>query len=426
MNSFDWRNFRETAYCHVVALSFLLSFQTACGQALLKFESHAPEASRFSFVAIGDAGEKNDILKDNAGAMARLFRNDPFELLVFLGDNFYKTGLNFDKAESRKEIEEETRKKIKNVLGPFREITQKLGRSRVHAIAGNHDYYTRLVVNKSLLFGLVNIEALPVGITNRGNAREAEIPFWTYHYGLPDHAFFQVGGTTDSLQVIFFDSAILLRTRPDTWRPYLDRLQRLLASTQNRPGVKWRIFTAHHPLYSVGAHGGYSEWDAEAQTVQFLNHCDVDSDAVGYFINLADPEDLCADRYRAYQDSAKAVIRRSGALVQVSLAGHDHSLQLLYYPGRDKDCSNCPKIHLVSGAGSTVSRVKSPSPQMGEFTGPDRRLEQQGKSQYGFVRFDIQGEQINVRFFSGDTKKEIDMGGRASFRIDAKGRLAGE
>jgi hypothetical protein len=198
-------------------------------------------------------------------------------------------------------------------------------------------------------------------------------------------------------------------------------LRTLLISTKNRREIKWRIIAAHHPLYSVGEHGGYSEWDPEEQRVHYLNHCNPDSDAVGYFLNLADPEDLCAERYRAYQHAIKAVIRQSGVPVQIFLAGHDHSLQLLYYP--DRDSLNCPKIHIVSGAGSHVSRVKSPAPQLAEYTCPDNNSKQQGKSQYGFVRFDFKEDHLYVRFFSGKTGREITMSGKTQFCIDLNGNL---
>lgn len=426
MKSYSGKICRKTLCGSIISVSCFFTGQIACSQAFVKVESHATRASNFSLVTIGDAGEKNDILGDNAKALNKLFNDDAFDLLVFLGDNFYKIGLNFDKAATQKEVEEETQKKIKDVLGPFQNVTQKLGRSRVHAIAGNHDYYARLVVDKSLLFGLISIQTAPVGITNRGNEREAEIPFWTYHYGLPEQALFRIGETQDSLQVIFFDSAILLRTPPHTWGTYLSALRQVLVSTQNRPQIKWRILTAHHPLYSVGKHGGYTVWDAESQTVQQLNLCDADTDAVGYFLNIADPQDLCAARYRNYQDSIKSVIRQSSVRVQIIASGHDHSLQLLYYPERDRDCSNCPKIHIVSGAGSSAGKVKAPSPHAGEFTSPNNNPKQQGESQYGFTRFDITGEEMHVRFFSGKTKKEIEMGGRTSFRIDVNGNLVSE
>jgi hypothetical protein len=243
---------------------------------------------------------------------------------------------------------------------------------------------------------------------------------------MPKQAFFQTARQTkDSLQIIFFDSAILLRTQPHTWRPYLAQFQRLLVSTKNRPKIKWRLLAMHHPLYTVSEHGGYGEWDSEARTVSYVNRCDPDSDAVSYFYNTVDPEDLCAPRYRAYHDSVLAVIQRSGVRVQMALAGHDHALQFLYYPKVNADCENCPKIYVVSGAGAKENPVKSPSPPRGEFTCPDNTPQRQGKSQSGFVRLDFKAGQLRARFFNGKTKREIDMGGgRKEFLIHEDGTLA--
>ncbi|MGH7599864.1 MAG: metallophosphoesterase [bacterium] len=369
-------------------------------------------------MAIGDAGERNGILEDNAESMTRLFRRERFDLLIFLGDNFYKTGLNF---ESDKNPQKETPKKINNVLGPLLPLMRQLGRQNVHAIAGNHDYYAELVVNKSFLWGLFSIDAIPVGITNKGNQRADTISSWTYHYGLPRHALFPADRSAgDSLQIIFFDSAILLRTKLETWRPYFATLEQLLVSTKNRSQIKWRMMAAHHPLYSLGEHGGYSEWDPEARTVQYLNHCDPDSDIVGYFTNFSDPEDLCAGRYRAYRDSLFATIQRSGVAIQLFMAGHDHSLQLLNYP---RHAPASPQVYLVSGAGAKASRVRAPAP--GEHTWPDNDSKQRGKSRYGFARLDIQGEQLRVRIFDGKTGKELDMGaGRTQLVVKPDGTLA--
>jgi hypothetical protein len=415
-------------FCKTMIAVLLLNFSSACSQA-----PPASSKAGFSFVAIGDIGEKSDLLTDNAKTITQLFRQDRFDLLVFLGDNFYPTGLNFGASEN---FQKEVPKKIKEVLDPFREVMAGLGKKRVHAVAGNHEYYAKLVLEKSFFFGLFSIRALPAGITNKGNQRADTISTWTYHYGLSSEATFAAG--EDSVQLIFFDSAILLRTKLETWRPYLAQFERLLASTRQRPQVKWRIFAAHHPLYSVGNHAGYSEWDPEARVVHYLNHCDPDSDAAHYFQNLVNPEDLCAERYRAYRDSVQAAIHRSGVTVQLALAGHDHSLQLLHYPNLhpalaslepliEQACAMCPKNFLVSGAGAKTSSVKAPSPQKGEYTCPQPEPKSQGKSQFGFARMNFQGERLRVRFFSGKTKKEIDMGGgRREFFIKPDGALEGQ
>ena len=415
------RDCLRTIGLQIVVWSLWFCPGAACSQA--KTPSPENKSGDFSLIAIGDAGEKNDILSNNAATMTELFRQNRFDALLFLGDNFYHTGLNI---EPDKDFRQEVPNKINEVLGPFREIMRGLGRRNVHAVAGNHDYYKHLVVDRSFIFGLFSIEALPVGITNKGNQRADTMAIWTYHYGLPQQAFFQTERQAkDSLQIIFFDSAILLRTQPHTWRPYLAQFYHLLASTKNRPHIKWRLLAMHHPLYSLSEHGGYSEWDAEAQTVNYVNRCDPDSDAVSYFYNTVDPEDLCTPRYRAYHDSVLTTIQRSGVRVQMTLSGHDHTLQFLYYPKLNADCENCPKVYIVSGAGAKENQVKSPSPSRGEFTCPDNTPQRQGKSQSGFVRLDFQAGNLRVRFFNGKTRREIDMGeGRKEFLVKPDGILA--
>ncbi|NUM77095.1 hypothetical protein HUU40_22280, partial [candidate division KSB1 bacterium] len=95
-------------------------------------------------------GEAGDILKHNAAVMRKMYREDKFHALIFLGDNFYPIGLNIPRAK--------VSKKIKSVLGPFNEVTRSLGRSQVHALAGNHDYYAFLAVNFKLPLNIYSVQ----------------------------------------------------------------------------------------------------------------------------------------------------------------------------------------------------------------------------------------------------------------------------
>jgi len=63
----------------------------SCGPALVDFQ---PTEADFSFVAIGDTGERDKPLEQNAAALRKMFRQDRFQSLIFLGDNFYPIGLN--------------------------------------------------------------------------------------------------------------------------------------------------------------------------------------------------------------------------------------------------------------------------------------------------------------------------------------------
>jgi hypothetical protein len=381
-----------------------------CASSSTPFQS---SHSDFSFVAIGDIGERSDVLKNNAKTLKRMLAEDSFKVLVVLGDNFYPTGLNVP--------EHEVDGKISDVLSPLYEVMRPLGRENVHAIPGNHDYYAFLALRKKLFFGLVNIETGPYGISSRGNRRAAtRIPEWTFHYGMPLDRLY--GPSDRRMQMIFFDSAILLRTKAGEWAAALDGLSQILLRHKQDANVKWRVLFTHHPFYTLGPHGGYSVWDDSAMAVQHLNPCNLDSNALGYAVNLLDHQDLCAPRYQAYIDSVQAVIQRSGVRVQLVVAGHEHNLQLLYYPDKDRDCADCPRAHIVSGAGAKANEVKSPTPDR-EWTWPVDTPEARGESRYGFVRFDLKDESLRVRFFDGKSGELLKVAGKGEAVVSEDGKM---
>ncbi len=377
------------------------------------------EARRtLTVVALGDAGEEGSILRANAHLVNDMYsgRHDGGipDVLLFLGDNFYPIGLNVPK--------DEVESLVQNILGPFRPTFEGLGQSNVHAIAGNHDYYTRNAIDKSIVFGLIRVTAGPVGLSDRGNRRSRAIGWWTYHAGMPSEAVYPVGpDAQDSVQFIFYDSALPLRTEPAAWHPGLDSLRRLLTRSATRTGIVWRVLCQHHPWFSVGMHGGYSLWDDESENVTFLSNCNKDSNAVQWFLNSVDPQDLCAEKYQAQLDSLRSVIRASGARIHFTLTGHDHSLQLLSYPDRESDCPECPTLHIISGAGAKPGIVKLPAPPR-EFT--SSQPAQQGRSHAGFAHLQFSPETVRVVFFSALQGEMIDMGGGTKeFFIDRSGRL---
>jgi hypothetical protein len=126
--------------------------------------------------------------------------------------------------------------------------------------------------------------------------------------------------------------------------------------------------------------------------------------------NWIDPEDLCTAVYRAYVDSLREILHQSGARIDLALAGHEHSLQLLAGATHDPACRNCPSVHIISGAGSKPSRVKFPHPPF-EYTSVEPDFTKKGISQTGFVQLKFSEEAIRVVFFNGMTGDRIDMGG---------------
>jgi hypothetical protein len=393
---------------------FLLNVNCSHQQAAQQTNEPKP----LTVIAIGDAGETGSILRGNAKHINDMYcgQHDGGkpDAMIFLGDNFYPTGLNVSV--------DEVHSLIKKTLGPFREVFEGLGRANVHAIPGNHDYYARNIIDKSLLFGLINIELGPNGISERGNEREKAIEGWTYHYKMPAEVTYPIfAGSKDSAQFIFYDSALPLRTDLSTWKPALDSLRRLLTASSSRNGIVWRVLALHHPWYSVGEHGGYSLWDDEAMKVVYLPNCDKDSNVVHWFINDIDPQDLCAEKYKAMLDSLKSVILASGAKIHLTLAGHEHNLQLLSYPNAENECSNCPKVHVVSGAGGKATIVKLPS-LPSEFT--SSQPSKKGEPLTGFAQLRFESEKMRIAFFNSANGEMIDMGaGKKVFWINKSGEL---
>ncbi len=371
-------------------------------------------------IAIGNAGESGSVLRGNSTYISDMYTGQHdagrFQALFFLGDNFTPTGLNVPAPSVQSEIE--------SSLRPFKVPMDGLGKERVHAIPGEHDYYARNALEFSVFFGLIKQREGPSGISDKGNVRAAQISGWTYHYGMPARFALPLeSGSADSAEFIFFDSAVLLRSEPATWRPVLDSLRRMLRSDRERQGVLWRVLCAHHPLISVGEHGGYSVWNEDDSLVEYLTCCDRDSNPSGWVRNWLDPEDVCAPRYEQYVDSLTTVIREGQVTVQAVLSSHDRSLQLLDMTKDPQHRAGFPPLQIISGAGSEVTRVKFPSPPH-DFTAALPLPRDEGYSAPGFVQMRFTKDRIRLVFYSGKSGNPIDMGaGQTEFWIDRQGRI---
>ena len=194
--------------------------------------SDRPVAVPFRFIAVGDAGEPGEIHRSTAARVVALHnelreRRTPSSLLIFLGDNFYPNGLNRPETVKRWLIRE--------ILTPYQPVLADLGPSRVHAVSGNHDYYC------------TTINRIPWGICRGGNEAELEIAEWTYHLYWPQIIRNAVEtGSRDSVDIITFDSSLLLAVGPERCRVILDSLERLLKISAANASVKWRLMAAHH------------------------------------------------------------------------------------------------------------------------------------------------------------------------------------
>ncbi|MGA9117825.1 MAG: hypothetical protein WB699_00535, partial [Bacteroidota bacterium] len=361
-------------------------------------------------VALGDAGERGSILRGNASVLEAMRTGDNDggdpSVLVFLGDDFGPTGLNVPVSAVSGEVQA--------TLGFFRPLMEKLGQDNIHGIPGETEYYSQKAVETTALFGLIKLSEWPVGLSDRGVQRATEQRLWRYHAHFPASAVYPANdGSRDSVQMIFLDTGLLLRTRPQTWTAALDSLRSILAVAKSRPGVAWHVLYTHHPLVSYGEHGGYTEWNDEDSTVDYMPGCDKDSNAYRYVRNWLDPEDLCADRYVSYRDSLESIIAASGVTVQIQISSHDQSLQLI-----DRNsASGVPHVQIISGCGS-----KSGMAKIAPYTAA--RKANGGNSLTGFVQVRWQAGSAVVTFFNEHNGDRIDMGGGATaFRVDQSGHL---
>jgi hypothetical protein len=363
-------------------------------------------------IAIGDAGEVGPALTGNARNMLdtarrRAEENRPVGLLLFLGDNVYPHGFN-DMTDRQRATA------VDRVFGPHMELMRMLGRGNVHAIPGNHDYYC------TALEGVI-----PYGTCDLGNEYEAGLDFWTYHPHLPAIVRRATAeGSADSADFILFDSSLLMNQDPGRWRPVLDSLEKLLRSSATSRGVRWRILAAHHSPFSVGEHGGYRLWLPKQKRVGYIGNCYREGqDPYRYAQQIVSDQDNCTAQYRRYNDSLFALIERSGAKVQLMMAGHDHSLQLLNYP--DSACASCPKVYIVTGAGSKREKVRSPLPGR-IYSHPFNTAKEKGRSASGFTLLTFTGGRMEIGFVESATGTTLDMGGATRFVVDADGVLTTE
>jgi hypothetical protein len=175
----------------------------------------------------------------------------------------------------------------------------------------------------------------------------------------------------------------------------------------------------HHPIASAGEHGGYTDWDEDAQSVGYVTPCDRDSNAIAWLRNSLDPEDLCTERYRAFMDSLRSVIRAGGVKIQIALSAHDRSLQLLALPPDDL----LPGVQIISGAACDPAMVRFPDPPR-VYTSAQTNPSQKGESVPGFVQLRFEKERMRVVFFNANNGDPVDMGGgKKEFWVDTTGKL---
>jgi hypothetical protein len=333
----------------------------------------------------------------------------------------------------------------------------------VHAVAGNHDYYSGALALAGVnvlptgfstegneycrIRGLLTPEETaelakknvigPSAPPSRGAAANPSTPakpsrpwHWRYHFDLPQHEYWPLdpekpGGP--EIHVVFFDSASLVRAAENCGQRKLKcpgvpvdednpedplscvraeaalcRLQEHLDSEKEHSDVRWRVFVAHHPFWTVGAHGGYA-WSAIDGEAVWTNLCSKSVDPQGWFKNTQfDPEDACSHGWKWYLDQL-AVVMKGRPPFDLAIAGHDHSLQLIQPGGREP--SPLARVQVVSGAGCKSAVVRGPGTRQKPLPALDRVYTAsaggEGESKTGFASLRFYPERVELQFFSG-------------------------
>ncbi len=173
-----------------------------------------PGKQSIRLVALGDFGSGDRHQLAVAQAMARRRREQPFDLGVTLGDNFYRCGVR----SVRDPIWKTRWEDLYTPLGiPF------------YASLGNHDYGHPQVICP------YNRASPQAQVDRTRHSKSWRMPARYYTYRAGPARFFVI------------DTEAWSRTQA-AW------LERTLRQTLAEPGVSWRIVYGHHPMYTSGVH----------------------------------------------------------------------------------------------------------------------------------------------------------------------------
>lgn len=204
-----------------VALSEVRHAQVIGPQVIPVKDSLAPY---LEFFAVGDAGTGGAGQQLVAEAMGRVATEDPISFVLFLGDNFYESGVS-SVTDPQWKTKFEDMYSAKSLQVPF------------YAVLGNHDY---------------------------GLNPNAQVKYTrkSKRWKMPSHYYTFTRRVDDSTTIQFFclDSYPIAQSSVDEIKEGKDKpesrlqrrwLERKLAASRAR----WKVVLGHHPIYSNGMHG---------------------------------------------------------------------------------------------------------------------------------------------------------------------------
>jgi tartrate-resistant acid phosphatase type 5 len=263
-----------------------------------------PSERALHVLAIGDYGSGSPHQAAVARAIRSRHEEAPFDLGVTVGDNFYRCGVHSVKDENWKRRFED----LYSVL-----------HIQIYASLGNHDYGHP-----------------PVVCPARAGSPDAEVAYTTHSdtWRMPARYYTFAAG-----------AARFFAIDTEGWsEKQFEWLRKVLADSQNEPGVKWRIVYGHHPMYTSGAHENERR--------------------IGELRELLTP-----------------VFKENH--VDLYLAGHDHDMEHLRKDGIE---------YVVCGASG--AELRKPG-----HTQPESIFH---ATTYGFTEFTIDDQHLAFRFYDTD------------------------
>ncbi len=337
-----------------------------------------------TFFGLGDWGTGGQAQKAVASVLESEVARIPADkklppFVLGLGDNVYEKGLPRG-WEKRSEAVARLEATFGKVYRPVRYAGQTIN---FHVVPGNHDYDSMLARFRD--YG---------DVLHQETTAEALYSFWKYYPIAPEE---NPGGNdsteyatlaresvatralpeqidiaaNETIAIFAIDTEVLLELydkEDDRVRLHWQRLATLVSASHAR----WKMIIGHHPIRTHGKHGGFTRafWWIPPLTIVPI----VDKLLVKTLNDLDHPA------YRRFQTDMAAFMDRNA--VQVYLSGHDHSLQMLGIDDRH--------LQVVSGSAGKLS---------GTGHADDSYF---SHSAYGFVRFDVVGDEMWVTFLAVD------------------------
>lgn len=214
------------------------------------FPSPHQSEKKLTFLAVGDAGTGEEPQKVVAAGMSRVASARSAQFVLYLGDNFYETGVSSAADPLWKTAFEDI-------------YTQPSLQIPFYAVLGNHDYY--------------------------GN-EEAELEYALTHprWKMPSRYYTFSAGISpgDSVQFFALDTEMQLDEKSDEAKNQLIWLDAELKKSK----ALWKVVFGHHPVRSNGDHGDTGELVALLKPILEKNKVTVYFCGHDHHLELIKPE----------------------------------------------------------------------------------------------------------------------------------------